>query len=239
MAQTLPTSAPPPSSAPPSGALAPEQVLEIEGARSWKRRRAVDYLKISPLGLELHHARVLRTPLVMPLGAVAVAVATASRDRSEPRTIAGEGRFPILRRLNANAVLPESEGIDGWLWTSTGGSAFPSLCEGDEVPNAALVFSQPLGEDVVARRFAPDFVNALATRSAHGVPAVYGLLLRVTDVPLAQTTFRKFGIAKPLTDREIPPTLRRSLPTDKPADPSVTGSTHARAAGSVAPPGLA
>jgi hypothetical protein len=237
MAEILPSSAPPPSVAPPRVAVLVEQRLEIEGSRSWKRRRAVNFLKLSPLGIELHHARVLRAPLVMPLGAVAVAA--ANRDHSEPRTVAAEGRFAILRRLNANTVLPESEGIDGWLWTSTGGSAFPSLCEGDEAPNAALVFSQPLGEDVVARRFAPDFVNALATRSAHGVPAVYGLLLRLTDVPFAQTTFRKFGIANPLTDREIPPTLRRSLPTDKAADPSVTGSTHARAAGSVAPPGLA
>jgi hypothetical protein len=237
MAETLPISAPPPSSAPPRSALPPEQLLEIDGARSWKRRRSVDFLKLSSLGIELHHARVLRTPLVMPLGAVAVAM--ASRDHGAARTTPAEGRFPILRRLNTTTVLPEAEGIDGWLWTSTGGSAFPSLCEGDEAPNAALVFSQPLSEELVARRFTPDFVNALVARSPLGVPAVYGLLLRVTDVPLAQTTFRKFGIANPLTDREIPPTLRRSLPTDKTADPSVTGSTLARVAGSVAPPGLA
>jgi hypothetical protein len=44
-----------------------------------------------------------------------------------------------------------------------------------------------------------------------------------------------------LTDKEVPPTLRRHLPTDRPADPMVSGagSDAARAATSVAPPGMA
>ena len=43
-----------------------------------------------------------------------------------------------------------------------------------------------------------------------------------------------------LTDKEVPPTLRRHLPTDKPADPMVQGggADAARAATSVAPPGM-
>jgi len=210
-------------------------VLELEAGRSWKRRRAADLLKLSPLGLELHHARVLREPLAMPLGAIAVACA----ESGGARAVAGEGRFPILRRLSATAIVPKSEGVEGWLWTSAGGSAFPSLTEDDDAPNAALVFAHPLGEDVVGRCFEPEFVNALVARSPLGVPAVYGLLLRVDDVFNAQNAFRKFGIANPLTDREVAPTLRRSLPTDRSADPAVTISDGARAARSVAPPGLA
>jgi hypothetical protein len=71
------------------------------------------------------------------------------------------------------------------------------------------------------------------------VPAVYGLLMRVADVLGAQDAFRRFGIANPLTDREVAPTLRRSLPTDRSADPAVTPTDRNRAARSVAPPGLA
>jgi len=171
----------------------------------------------------------------MPLGAIAVAVGEPGGARAVPN----EGRFPILHRLTATAVVPKEEGIEGWLWTSAGGSAFPSLCEEDEAPNAALVFANPLGQDIVARCFEPGFVAALAARSPLGVPAVYGLLLRVADVLRAQNVFRKFGLSHPLTDREVAPTLRRSLPTDRPANPSVAIGDGARAARSVAPPGLA
>ena len=235
MAATDPSSVPPPSSGPPGTPVRHEHVLELEAARSWKRRRAVDFLKLSPLGMELHHKRVLREPLVMPLGAVAVACA----EPGSARAGALEGRFVVLRRLTATAVVPKEEGVEGWMWTSLGGSALPSLCEEDEAPNAALVFAHPLGADVVTRCFEPAFVEALVARSPLGVPAIYGLVLRVADVLYAQNAFRKFGVAKPLTDREVAPTLRRSLPTDRPADPTVVVADKTRAARSVAPPGLA
>ena len=235
-----PSSAPPP---PPSSDPAPsgvparhEHLIELEaGGRSWKRRRSVDLLKLSPAGWELHHGGVLREPLSLPLGAIAVAVAEPGAARALP----GEGRFPILRRLSATAILPREEGVEGWLWTARGGSAYPSLAEDDEAPNAALVFAHPLGEDVVTRCFEPTFVAALAARSPLGSPAVYGLLMRVADVLRAQNTFRKFNLANPLTDREVAPTLRRALPTDVSADPTVRFSDGQRAARSVAPPGLA
>ena len=51
--------------------------------------------------------------------------------------------------------------------------------------------------------------------------------------------FRQFGLLRPLTDREVPPTLRRSLPTDQSADPVLHGGgDEVRATTSVAPPGL-
>lgn len=236
MAETTSHSAPPPSAAPAGAPPRHEHLIELEAARSWKRKRSADFLKLSPLGIELHHARVLREPLAMPLGAVAVACA----EHGGARAAAHEGRFAILRRVSATAVVPQEEGVEGWLWTSAGGSALPSLCEDDaDSPNAALVFAHPLGQDVVERNFEPEFVAALAARSPLGVPAVYGLLMRVGDVLGAQNVFRKFGMAHPLTDREIAPTLRRSLPTDRSADPTVAVSDRARAARSVAPPGLA
>jgi hypothetical protein len=234
MAEFTASSPPPPAPATPGAPARHEHLLEIESARSWKRRREVDYLKLSPLGVELLHGRVLREPLSMPLGAVAVACAESGMAKAG----VSEGRFPVLRRLSATAILPREEGVEGWLWTSLSGSAFPSLGEDDEAPNAALVFAHPLSEDIVNRCFEPSFVDALGARSPLGVPAVYGLLFRVADVLHAQRTFTKFGLSKPLTDREIPPTLRRALPTDKSADPALVHGDQRRAAGSVAPPGF-
>jgi hypothetical protein len=235
MAAPVSSSAPPPSAGPPGGPARHEFLLKLESSRSWKRRSSeVDLLKLSPVGIELRHSRVLREPLRMPLGAVAVAVA----ETGPVRAVESEGRFPILRRASPTAVIPREEGVVGWLWTSTGGSAFPSLCEEDEAPNAALIFTHPLGDDVLERNFAPDFVSALAARSPLGEPAIYGLLFRVTDVLPAQRTFTKFGLSRPLTDREVAPTLRRSLPTDRSPDPTISFSESHRAEGSVAPPGL-
>ncbi len=230
---------PPPSSPDPAPATPArhEHLLELEsGGKGWKRRRAtVDFLKLSPQGMELHHDGVLREPLVMPLGAIAV----AATEPGAARALAIEGRFPILRRLTGSAIVPREEGVEGWLWTSIGGSAFLSLCDDDEAPNVALVFAHPLGEELVTRSFEPACVSALAARSPLGAPAVYGLLMRVADVLRAQNTFRKFNVANPLTDKEVAPTLRRALPTDVSADPAVRFTEGARAAHSVAPPGLA
>jgi hypothetical protein len=233
---SVPSSAPPPPSDPaPSAPAKHEHVLELEGPKGWKRRRTVDFLKLSPQGMELHHGGMLIEPLVMPLGAIAVAVAEAGAARALPT----EGRFPILRRLSSSAIVPREEGVEGWLWTSIGGSAFLSLCDDDDAPNAALLFAHPLGEDIVNRTFEPACVATLAARSPLGSPAVYGLLMRVADVLRAQSAFRKFNVANPLTDKEVPPTLRRALPTDVSADPTVRFNEGARAARSVAPPGLA
>ena len=230
-----PSSAPPPQ---PSGAVLParhEHVIELEAGKGWKRRRTGDFLKLSPEGMELHHEGIMREPLAMPLGAIAVAVAEPGAAKALPV----EGRFPILRRLANAAIVPREEGVEGWLWTSIGGSAFLSLCDEDEAPNAALVLAHPLGVALVTRTFEPACVATLAARSPLGSPAVYGLLMRVADVLGTQNTFRKFHLANPLTDKEVAPTLRRSLPTDVSPDPTVRFNDGARASRSIAPPGLA
>jgi hypothetical protein len=234
MAETS-NSAPPPVAGPPGTPINHEHLIELESSRSWKRKRTVDFLKFSPLGMELHHGGVLVTPLKLPLGAIAAAATEAGPSRP----MSGEGRFAVLRRVSATSVVPQSEGVEGWLWTESGGSAFPCLCDEDEAPNVAILFAHPLGEEVIMRRFVPEFAEALASRSALGSPAVYGLLMRVKDLLPAERIFTKFGVAKPITDREVGPTLRRSLPTDRPANPIVTLSDSSRASRSVAPPGIA
>src|SRR5205807_2596452 len=82
-------------------------------------------------------------------------------------------------------------------------------------------FAQPLGDDLVHDAFNPQFVKALAGQSPLGVPTIYGLLMRVADGGTAKHAFERTGLSAPLTDREVPLTLRRSLPSDRPADPRV------------------
>ena len=227
-------SVPPPTSsiAPPAAAGASEFVIALEAERSWKRRGGEDVLRLSALGAVLEHDRALVAPLKLPLGTLQLGLV-------ERGSAGAQGRFPILRRLSATTVVPREHGIEGWLWTRPGGSAMTRLDGDDGAPNAALLFTKPLAEDVIATAFTPSMVEEITARSPLGAPAVHGLLFRVADPSHAETVFRRFNLLRPLTDREVPPTLRRSLPTDRPADPSIGVATDAsRAATSVAPPGM-
>jgi len=213
-------------------------VLPLEEPRVWRKPRGADgdRLLLSATGLMIEHGRVMQAPLRLPLGAVKVAVVEAGPARAPGQF----GRFAVLRRLGPTQVIPRQEGIEGWLWTSTGGTALTNLGDDDEAPNVALVLAKPLDETSLRESFDAEFVTALAARSPLGSPTVLGLLFRVADTTAAAIGFRRWGFESVLTDREVPPTLRRHLPTDKPANPMVQGGSPdaARAATSVAPPGM-
>ena len=211
-----------------------EIVLELRAGRGWRRRAGE--LILRGTGLSLVQPGVLREPLRLPGGRVEVAAV----DRSQHGRDAQHGRFPILQRLGADAVVPFEQGIQGWVWTSRAGSGLPTLAEApDALPNLALLFVKPLDREEVARCFEPEWVRALADRSPLGSPSVPGLLVTVTDVGAAERAFRAFGVLGPITDREIPPTMRRHLPGDRSADPQVALDDGARRRTSVAPPGIA
>jgi hypothetical protein len=216
-------------SLPPPSSSQREYVLELEAPR---RRRG--QLRLTAMGATLSFERSLRSELRIPLGTLQLGLV----DRGAANASGMTGRFPILKRLSATAVVPREQGVEGWLWTSLGGSALTVLGDRDDAPNAALLFTKPLGDDAVAC-FEPEAAQEIAARSPLGAPAIYGLLFRVADSAKAETVFRQFGLLRPLTDREVPPTLRRSLPTDRPADPVLRGGgDEVRASTSVAPPGL-
>jgi hypothetical protein len=220
---------------PPTSSAPREQVLAFESGRAWGRKRpGEDALRLSPLGAVVEHERMLQAPLRLALGQLQLGLV----DPGPARAGAGTGRFAVLRRLSATAVIPREQGVEGWLWTGAAGSALTVLGDEDDAPNAALLFTKPLGEEAIAAAFVPEAAEEIAARSPLGAPAVHGLLFRVADVLLAEQTFRRYGLLRPLTDREVPPTLRRSLPTDRAADPIVRGGEDARAATSVAPPGM-
>lgn len=190
-------------------------------------------MRLSPLGAVIEHERLLTRPLELPLGVLQLGLV----DPGPAHASAMTGRFPVLKRLSATAVLPRQEGIEGWLWTSIGGSALTSLGDPDDAPNVAILFTKPLGGDVIDA-FVPEAAAEIAQRSPLGAPAVSGLLLRVAETARAEIVFRQYGLLKPLTDREVPPTMRRSLPTDRSADPVLRAGVDTRAATSVAPPGM-
>ncbi len=153
---------------PPSGAQR-ELVVRLEEPRGWRRRGVAsdDVLRFTPDGLVIEHDRALVAPLVLPLASLAL----ASVDPGPAKTAELAGRLPVLRRLSKTAVVPREEGIEGWLWTSRGGSVLPSLAE-EDAPNGVLLFTKPLAGELVTRSFSPEWVEALAARSPLGEPAV-------------------------------------------------------------------
>src|SRR4051812_32657599 len=106
-------SLPPPSS---STGLR-EYVLELEASKSWGRRKGGgDFIKLSAMGASIAHERALQTTLRLPLGTLQLGLV----DPGPARLGGMAGRFPILKRLSATAVIPREQGIEGWLWTSLG-----------------------------------------------------------------------------------------------------------------------
>jgi hypothetical protein len=222
------TSLPPP--APPGAGR--DHILAFE-PRGWGRRRTEDLLRITPDGATFVHEEIFRKPLRLPLGMLHLGLV----ERGSARPGAGTGRFPVLRRLSATAVIPREEGVEGWLWTTAGGSALTTLGDPDDAPNAAVLFTKPLGPEQLEPCLQPDALAAIVARSALGVPAVPGFLFRVAEPAKAESAFRSYNLLRPLSDREVPPTLRRSLPTDRPADPTLRLEDRGPAR-SVAPPGF-
>lgn len=218
------------STAPPTGGTAGSSLtIPFESGR----RTAPDSLRLTPNGATLDVEQLFVAPLKLTLGQLHL----AQVDRGPAKAKGQAGRFPILKRLSATAVVPREQGIEGWLWTSTGGSALTLLGDEDAAPTGALLFTKPLGPEQLEPIMRPDQLAALTARSPLGVPAVPGVLFRVQEPGKAETAFRTYGLLRPLTDREVPPAMRRSLPTDRSADPSVeTGA--AKATKSVAPPGF-
>ena len=232
-------SVPPPSSPAPPTPETPEEPRHLEATialEAGRGSRGDDRLVLDARSVMIEHGRIMRAPLRLALGLVKVAAVDPG-----PVTVSGQaGRFPILHRLSSTTVIPREEGIDGWLWTSTGGTALTNLGADDEAPNAALVFTKPLDDVLLRAAFDPEFLTALAARSALGTPAVLGVLFRVGDTGAARNAFKRWGFQDILTDREVPPVQRRHLPSDRPADPTVRrgNADAARARTSVAPPGF-
>lgn len=225
-------SVPPPAAS--DGGADRRREISLELAPGRGRRRRSGLLRLLGSELTLVQPGVLREPLVLTGGLVDVAAV----ERGVGRSDADHGRFPVLRRVSTTSVVPFEHGIEGWVWTARSGSALPALGEATDAPNLALSFVRPLADEEVLRCFEPDWVRVLADRSPLGSPSVPGLLLVVSDPAAAEDAFRRFGVLGPLTDREIPPSMRRHLPGDKPANPRIATSEASRAQTSVAPPGM-
>ncbi len=193
------------------------------------------FLSLSPSEILVEHAHYLQAPLRFAPGAVAVAAldsgpAQVSKDASV-------GRFPILHRLATGKLMPRHEGIEGWLWTGRDGSALASLT-GDDAPNLAFVFVPPLGGSSVIQAFEPNALAEIAKRSPLGEPALFGLLLRVSDPEPVRAELDRLGLLGEVSDRQIPPTQRRHLPGDKAANPAIEGVQATGSQSSKPPPGF-
>ena len=229
-------SEPPPPSSPPPVAVPRMREIRVPLAqpRGLRKLRAGGggerYILLHGAEMTIVHSGVLLEPLSLKAGILDIAMV----DRGS-----GDGRFPVLHRMTSGTVVPRDHGIEGWLWTARAGSAYPLLAErSDDVPNLALLFVKPLPEADVAAAFRPEWIRAVAERSALGKPSVLGLLAVAEQAMVAENAFREFGVLGDATDREVPPTHRRHLPTDQPANPSFTPRDAGRSSTSVAPPGM-
>lgn len=222
-------SVPPPSST--------TVVAELSAGGGVKRllggRKGDHRITLTPQEIVVEHAGRLRAPLRFAPGSVVVA--TVDPGPANLGGEAGRGRFPILRRLGANQVVPREVGIEGWLWTNLDGTAFTLLT--DDAPNLAFVFSPPVAAERLEEAFEPAMLEEVAKRSPLGQPALFGLLLRVEEALSFRSALERYGLLADLTDREVPPTQRRHLPDDRPANPSVDLGQADRAKGSMPPPG--
>jgi hypothetical protein len=214
------------------------QILELEGSGGFKRllgrRGDENRISVSRQEISVEHDRLLRAPLRFAPGAIAVAVLDPG-----PPQIPKDGpvgRFPILRRLG-DRVIPRSEGIEGWVWTSRDGSAYTYIGDDDVAPNLAIMFLRPLVGEPVRSAFDHSFLEDLAKRTPFAEPAIFGLLARVANLEKARAAFDRIGLLGGFTDREIPPVQRRHLAGDRPADPNVRTTGADRSQTSTPPPG--
>lgn len=222
-------SAPPPS---PSASVSvplssPGGVRRLLGGRKGEQR-----LTLTPQELTVEHPR-LRAPLRFAPGSVAVA-AVDPGPGSVGKGVAA-GRFAVLRRLSPTSVIPREHGIEGWVWTSVEGSALTSLT--DEAPNVVFIFSPPLPAERLEASFDGETLAEVAKRSPLGQPALFGLLLRAETTFELERAFADYGFRSEVTDREVPPTQRRHLPDDKPANPAAGPIGDDRGSTSMPPPG--
>jgi hypothetical protein len=214
-----------------------ELVIPLAGQKGGLLRRSSGsgaMLRLRGPNLTFVHPGVLERELMVPGGLVDL----VSIDRGA--NSGDHGRFPILHRMVNGKVIPFQQGIEGWLWTTVHGSSYPLLSDRpDEVPNVAMLFVKPLEEELVVEHFRPEWVKAVAERSPLGKPSILGLLARADKPSEAEKAFDEFGVLGELTDREVPPTHRKHLPDDKPANPTLAGGgDDPRAATSIAPPGM-
>lgn len=213
-------------------------VAELSAGGGVKRlmggRRGDHRITLTPQEIVVELAGLLRAPLRFAPGSVVAA--TVDPGPASLGKDVGRGRFPILRRLSPTTVVPRDQGIEGWLWTNVDASAFPVLTE--DAPNLAFVFSPPISAERLEEAFEPEMLADLAKRSPLGQPALFGLLVRVEDALAFQGALERYGLLRDVTDREIPPTQRRHLSGDKPANPSIDTVRADRAKSSMPPPGM-
>jgi hypothetical protein len=205
------------------------------GFKRLRGKKGPMFISLSPSEIVLEHAQYLQAPLRFAPGAVTVAAVDPGP--AQAGKVADVGRFPILHRLATGKLMPRQEGIEGWLWTSRDGSALVSLT-GDDAPNVAFVFVPPLGGYSVVDAFEPSALAEVAKRSPLGEPALFGLLLRVSAVEQIRLELDRLGLLGDVSDRQIPPTQRRHLPGDRPANPAIKGVEATGSKTSKPPPGF-
>ena len=173
-------------------------------------------------GMELHHGGVLRHPLTMPLGAIALAAHRVRPGAPDGR----RGSLPRPAPHQLHAVVPREQGVEGWLWTAARRLRVPARC--------ATRTRRPTSRSCSPIRSARTPSTAASPGVRAGARRPLGARqpgrLRPADARprrAAGGAHLHASSASPSRSptRRSPPTLRRALPTDVSADPTVRSRT--------------
>jgi hypothetical protein len=162
------------------------------------------YLELHPeLGLRLHDRIVLREPLEIP--------------RAQLRAGAVEGPPRRRRSLGSTLVRFRVAGAEAWCWGAREGSRLPQLGHVRDIPNLALVFTEPIAAPR-ARRGSRTWMlgHPPHGRVRKGEP-LCGLLCTVRDPELAERALAAWGLTGTLECADldpvdaVPPSRRRQV----------------------------
>jgi hypothetical protein len=162
------------------------------------------FLELHPeLGVRLHDRIVLREPLEIP--------------RRLLRAGAVEGPPKRRRGLGSTMVRFRVADAEAWCWGARDGSRLPQLGHARDVPNFALVFSEPIPAPRVRRGSRTWMLGHPPHGRVHKGEPLCGLLCTVRDPELAERALAAWGLRGALECADLdpveaaPPSRRRQV----------------------------
>ena len=182
------------------------------------------FLELHPeLGLRLHDRIVLREPLEIPRRLLRAGAVDGSARRPAARHPASLLRLALAssswrrRGLGSTLVRFRVADADAWCWGARGGSRLPQLGHARDVPNFALVLSEPVPAPRVRRGNRTWMLGHPPHGRVRKGEPLYGLLCTVRDPELAQRALSAWGLTGSLECADLdpveatPPSRRRQV----------------------------
>ena len=188
-------------SSPPPAAPSAGRTLTITFSGSPARSRRPP---LSPAGASLKVNGLLREPLRLTLGQLQISLV----ERGAAKIRGTAGRFPVLKRLSATSVVPAQQ---EWRLALDDHGRLRADHPRRRGRRRRRVLFPPLTASGWRPRWSQGAWRRWPPTRRSASRAILGVLFRVAEPSSASSGFHQYGLS-PLADREVPPTLRRSLP---------------------------